>query len=518
MTTNTKKKKSAREKRVIVASLIVAAVMIGGSTFAWFTSKDEVTNRLSASADYDVAISENFQPPENWVPGQEINKDAGATNTGNVDAFVRMWLTGEMTVVSEGDGAALTTNLSSAAAATNSSLADMNLYYLTAAPDTYYKKLDTNKTKNPNNSNTNPAEGNDSNGNATSGAYSEVQAMQAGGILAYAPENAKYSYVTNQPTELTILTSASTSATLTVPAGVTVNAGGTTYVEPDATTGQLPAGTNAVSVAAWNGTPVYVDAESFKPDASSTGLYLFARNSNMDATDATAAATYEFSGYQFDGTNYWALKTSTANTSDYTLASDAVTATVSQGKLTAAAPVDTKVLLYTATKNVLATDALKWTYTEADGSGVAYLHALRDLDNDGNLDDGEIMIDIKLANVGTSPEGWTVIKTTTSGTDSKWTFYYNNDVESGDSTVKLVDSVTLNKDVTNAAYLAFDFDLNVHLDSIQVTMDQNGNEQLTAVADGWGVTNSNDSHLTAAKATGTTGDPEITSITWGPTT
>lgn len=65
------KKKTAREKRVLVASLLVAAVMVGGSTFAWFTSKDEVTNRLSASAQYDVSIAEDFQPPEDWVPGQD---------------------------------------------------------------------------------------------------------------------------------------------------------------------------------------------------------------------------------------------------------------------------------------------------------------------------------------------------------------------------------------------------------------------------------------------------------------
>ena len=86
------KKKSAREKRVLVASLLVAAVMIGGSTFAWFTSKDEVTNRLSASADYNVSIAEDFTPPEEWVPGQTINKDVSAVNTGNVDAFVRLGL------------------------------------------------------------------------------------------------------------------------------------------------------------------------------------------------------------------------------------------------------------------------------------------------------------------------------------------------------------------------------------------------------------------------------------------
>ena len=60
-----------------------------GTTFAWFTSKDEVTNRLSASADYNVSIVEDFTPPEDLVPGQTINKDVCAVNTGNVDALVR---------------------------------------------------------------------------------------------------------------------------------------------------------------------------------------------------------------------------------------------------------------------------------------------------------------------------------------------------------------------------------------------------------------------------------------------
>ena len=215
--TNKKNKKTARQKRTLVLALLVAATIAAGSTFAWFTSKDEVTNRLSASAKYDVAISENFQPPEEWVPGQEINKDAGATNTGNVDAFVRMWMTGEMTVTGAGDGAPLTTSLTSATQATNSSLADMNLYTVGTDTTTFYKKLSTTQTWNPHNSNTAGAEGNGydpAHGNDTSGAYSEVQVMQAGGILAYAPTNAKYSYVTNQPTELTVLTSASTSATV----------------------------------------------------------------------------------------------------------------------------------------------------------------------------------------------------------------------------------------------------------------------------------------------------------------
>ena len=64
------------------------------TTFAWFTSQDEVTNRLTANADYGVSIVESFTPPKNWLPGQTINKDVYAVNTGNVDAFVKETITG----------------------------------------------------------------------------------------------------------------------------------------------------------------------------------------------------------------------------------------------------------------------------------------------------------------------------------------------------------------------------------------------------------------------------------------
>lgn len=83
-------KKNAREKRVLIGALLVAAVTVAGSTFAWMSSQDEVTNRLSASADYNTAITEDFTPPDNIVPGQEINKDAGIINTGNTDAIIKL--------------------------------------------------------------------------------------------------------------------------------------------------------------------------------------------------------------------------------------------------------------------------------------------------------------------------------------------------------------------------------------------------------------------------------------------
>lgn len=104
------KKKANKEKRVMAAALCITAVAVAGSTFAWFTSTDEVTNRLSANADYNVSIVESFAPPENWIPGQEVKKDVYATNTGNIGAFVREDISGALTITKEKATSSLTAN------------------------------------------------------------------------------------------------------------------------------------------------------------------------------------------------------------------------------------------------------------------------------------------------------------------------------------------------------------------------------------------------------------------------
>jgi len=93
--------KSKKRRKVLGASCILAALIIAGSSFAWFTSKDEVINRLTANADYGVSIVESFAPPENWVPGQEVNKDVYAVNTGNTAAFVEETVSGKLTITTE---------------------------------------------------------------------------------------------------------------------------------------------------------------------------------------------------------------------------------------------------------------------------------------------------------------------------------------------------------------------------------------------------------------------------------
>lgn len=85
-----------KNKKVLVASAILAAMIVASSSFAWFTSKDEVVNRLTAENKYAVTVTEDFAPPENWIPGQVVDKKAGAINTGNIDAFVKLTLSNEM--------------------------------------------------------------------------------------------------------------------------------------------------------------------------------------------------------------------------------------------------------------------------------------------------------------------------------------------------------------------------------------------------------------------------------------
>jgi len=153
-------KKSKKENKVLIAALGVAAVTVAGSTFAWFTSKDEVTNRLSASASYGVSIAEDFTPPEDWTPGQEINKDVSAVNTGNVDAFVRVGLLHDATLTVKGDGVTVPADDAALAAADKSTWVELK----TSASSTA---------------------GSAAGGNATNNA-NEVTLLQAGGTLVVA--------------------------------------------------------------------------------------------------------------------------------------------------------------------------------------------------------------------------------------------------------------------------------------------------------------------------------------------
>ena len=54
-------------KSVLIASCVLAGLIVAGSTFAWFTSRDEVVNKISASNEYNVVAKEDFTPPDNYL-------------------------------------------------------------------------------------------------------------------------------------------------------------------------------------------------------------------------------------------------------------------------------------------------------------------------------------------------------------------------------------------------------------------------------------------------------------------
>ena len=549
---------------------------------------------MTSSADYGVAIAENFQPPETWVPGQQINKDAGAVNTGNVDAFVRMQLSGKMRLLQQNRLAANATSgmkagytassAGSGSSFTNPTTAVTDTDLLKAgitlmdASGNYFKTLSTTQAVNPTLTLGSSHAGFTGN---TSTALSEVQAMQSG-ILAYAPTDAEYTYILNEPTTLTIkvatidgtdTTAANDYQTVEVPAGTLVHVGGTAGTGVAYTTGAsstltIPAvaytdimGNTGTAIAT-----VYVQAQTHDDSATffvpqnveyetfvpiTDGLYLFLRNED-DANQSDP----EFSGYYKktqDITNnentalsqtgvpvYYALNTDTqrANRSEYAV-KGATTATYAapvavtyDGTSTNAKNIrhivpDTKLELFTAQYSDVAASNLKF-YASDVSSNKQTLYAVYDKNGSDNTFTAadDVVVEINLANINASPEGWsekgsataantyTLDGTSLTSDATKLTFYYNNDLEAGDTTAKLVDNVKLYQGVTNKAYLAFDFDLNVALESVQVTFGEDGTESATALSE-WTADSGNWTGATGTATMGTgAAAKEIASVSW----
>lgn len=96
---NTRKK---RERRTLITAVALGTLIMAGSTFAWFTSSDEVTNKLSAEQTYNVSIVEDFKTPSSWAPGETVDKKVGIVNTGNINAFAKMSLSNQITIIKNG--------------------------------------------------------------------------------------------------------------------------------------------------------------------------------------------------------------------------------------------------------------------------------------------------------------------------------------------------------------------------------------------------------------------------------
>lgn len=82
-------------------------LFIIGGVFAYWTQELQVRNEFK-TAKYDTKIVEEFTPPSNWLPGQEINKDVSVQNEGTIPVFVRViihqeWIRRENVYDSEGN-------------------------------------------------------------------------------------------------------------------------------------------------------------------------------------------------------------------------------------------------------------------------------------------------------------------------------------------------------------------------------------------------------------------------------
>ena len=439
------RKNNKKDRRILVGAIAVAGVTVAGSTFAWFTSKDEVTNRLSASASYNVSVTEDFTPPEDWVPGQTIKKEAGAINTGNVDAFVRMWLTGDMKLVKGDDGVVYTTFKTTPL--TDVTEAPYTTLKLTKkdASNNYYRVLTDDERK----------------------------ALQSG-ELAYA--GAAYNYTTNQ------------------------SESGTDYGDKTAyTTGQ--------------GAVKLVDSDSFTPGGA--GLFIFRRTYDLvAATGNVDPATAQFSGYYYDGTNYYALKTANDSTVSGGVANKGKNVYISELAGQSGTDFDTAladVNVYTAKETTLANDDLTWTYNASPAAATSPFGTTNPyFAVSQRVGSNTLKINIELDNIGdgSAADKWQRIGTGTS-------FYYTDDVEAGETSNILVKNVQLDKGTTQEDFLAFDFDLNVNLESIQVTKNNAGNETADSVKDGWAATTGS----AAAGASGSaTPASDLALVTWTATT
>ncbi|MEE5993626.1 MAG: BsaA family SipW-dependent biofilm matrix protein [Oscillospiraceae bacterium] len=537
----TKRKKNTREKRALVGALCTAAVIVAGSTFAWFTSSDEVTNRLTASANYGVSLVEDFTPPEDMVPGQEVNKDVSAVNTGSIDAVVRTWIGNKINytrIGSKDATSALTTGTTDYFTDGNTvnSVARTTATAQASAPGGYptylYTKYVFDTAKVTADSGTeliklNAHEYTDANGVKHA---NEVTTLQAGGQLVVAEnksvapntEFAQRSGDDQGASSVSVMYTDSTNyywydATSSTYKGVTKNADGTYTKQNTALASQPAAGNLKVFavIADYSGENQYRPAE--------TGLYIFRRYEKAIAdTTADTTGNYTYAGYFYDGTDFYALKEKTATTTGsltntYTTL-DATITTDANGVVNSISD------LKFATKEALTTASGAFTITAgkyenstftAFGEGQTVINALKVVFTktatpaDSNL----ITIYIKLAeNVNADTSKWAYVSGTpkadngTNDENAFGFFYLKKPLAAGETSAKLVDSVILDKNMTSANFLDLTYDLDLKLESVQISKDTNGNETLVAVPNTW------------ARATGTnkasTTPTKIESISW----
>lgn len=539
--------KSKKRRRALGASCILAALIIAGSSFAWFTSKDEVANRLTATADYGVSIVEDFKPPKAMTPGENVNKDVSVVNTGSIDAFARVALENQLTITTyDSDDFTIdsfvdttktyyktkktTTTIGTTAYDTQSAAEDartdtstQSAFHWntgTGADGKYYIKTVTEETL--------------ANRYVTATARDAELATLEASTPDIGTANTPGSTVYDYAADTDEVVNSIKSCTVTNPTGGFTNGVTLSATESlNQETGKLTA--NEVTTLQAGGTIVmagntilskaeqfvvagddttppaqtdYDGAGQYKP--STAGLYIFKRT----VYEGTSNDETKYSGYYYDGSgNFYALKTEVDTTAatgstatpyiDFGTGHDGFTLDA-DGQIT---DIDGTVSLLTKSTyktadmgGVNGTDLATITPTfgkltltngAADGFVAASAAEVNDpakvnavklsIATEGTANG--TVIYIKLADDWST--NWKIVEPTSETASVADWFYYKDTVKSGETTEKLVDYVRIDNTTNQTDYVDITYDLNVVLESAQITHNNEGDETADAVVAPW---------------------------------
>lgn len=80
------KKNNDKKKSIILAGIGLFTVL--GGTLAYFTTSSNIVNKFESGL-YQNRIVEEFESPNNWVPGTTTKKEIRVENTGDVSMALR---------------------------------------------------------------------------------------------------------------------------------------------------------------------------------------------------------------------------------------------------------------------------------------------------------------------------------------------------------------------------------------------------------------------------------------------
>lgn len=73
-----------KKNKKLLALLAVACVFFVGGTLAYFSDQESKKNTFTMG-ELDTDLEEKFDPPDDWRPGVEVEKEVKITNSGTVD-------------------------------------------------------------------------------------------------------------------------------------------------------------------------------------------------------------------------------------------------------------------------------------------------------------------------------------------------------------------------------------------------------------------------------------------------